>query len=100
MSSIQSARRTFVMSHILRMATVIVVLAFAATGAAQARGGHVARGGHFDHMGPPLGYVPQQSVTPQFNNPGPQLSVPYTGNAVDQLSPLMGAGQPDALGIK
>jgi hypothetical protein len=29
-----------------------------------------------------------------------QLSVPYTGNAVDQLSPLMGAGQPDALGIK
>jgi hypothetical protein len=32
--------------------------------------------------------------------PGPQLSVPYTGNAVDQFSPLMGAGQPDALGIK
>jgi hypothetical protein len=35
-----------------------------------------------------------------FNNPGPQLSVPQPGNAVDQLSPLIGAGQPDALGIK
>jgi hypothetical protein len=46
------------------------------------------------------GYVPQQSVAPQFNNPGAQISVPQAGNAVDQLSPLMGAGQPDALGIK
>jgi hypothetical protein len=52
------------------------------------------------YAGPPIGYEPQQSVAPEFNNPGPQLSVPYTGNAVDQLSPLMGAGQPDALGIK
>jgi hypothetical protein len=96
----QSIRRTFVMSHILRKATMIVVLAFAATGAAQARGSHVGHGGHFGHMGPPLGYVPQQSVAPQFNNPGPRMSVPSTGSAVDQLSPLMGAGQPDALGIK
>jgi len=45
-------------------------------------------------------YVPQQPVTPQFNNPGPQINVPQPGNAVDQLSPLFGAGQPDALGIK
>jgi hypothetical protein len=45
-------------------------------------------------------YVPQQPVAPQFNNPGPQISVPQPGNAVDQLSPLFGAGQPDALGIK
>jgi hypothetical protein len=47
-----------------------------------------------------LVYVPPQPVTPQFNNPGPQISVPQTGNAVEQLSPLFGAGEPDALGIK
>jgi hypothetical protein len=45
-------------------------------------------------------YVPQQPVTPQFNNPAPQISVPQPGNAVDQLSPLFGASQPGALGIK
>ena len=88
------------MSHILRKATVIVVLGLTAIGTAQARGvpGHF--GGHYGHMGPPLGYVPQQSVAPQFNNPGPRMRVPSTGSAVEQLSPLMGAGQPDALGIK
>jgi hypothetical protein len=95
------------MSFMTRMASVIILLALAALGAsymsaAHARGvGHF--GGHFGymgHMGPPIGYVPQQSIAPEFNNPGPQLSVPYTGNAVDQFSPLMGAGQPDALGIK
>jgi hypothetical protein len=59
--------------------------------------GYYAHGGF---AGPVYGYQPQQSMTPEFNNPGAQLSVPYTGNAVDQLSPLMGAGQPDALGIK
>jgi hypothetical protein len=57
-------------------------------------------GAHFGHMGPPIGYVPQPMATPQFNNPGPQISIPQPGNPVDQLSPLMGAGQPDALGIK
>ena len=94
------------MSTGLRLAIVINLLAHAAIGAhmgtAHARGlGHVGgHYGHMGHMGPPLGYVPQQSVTPEFNNPGPRLSMPYTGNAVDQLSPLMGAGQPDALGIK
>ena len=88
------------------MATVGVMLAFVATGAAQARG-NFDRGGfgsefdsHGGFAGLPLGYQSQQPMTPEFNNPGPQLSVPYTGNAVDQLSPLMGAGQPDALGIK
>jgi hypothetical protein len=88
------------MSKMLNKVAVIMMLGLTAIGTAQARGvpGHF--GGHCGHMGPPLGYVPQQSVTPQFNNPGPQLSVPYTGNAVDQLSPLIGAGQPDALGIK
>jgi len=55
---------------------------------------------HTGYAGPMFGYEPQQSVTPQFNNPGPQISVPQQGNPVDQLSPLMGAGQPDALGIK
>jgi len=33
-----------------------------------------------------LVHVPQQPVTPQFNNPGPQISVPQTGNAAEQLS--------------
>jgi hypothetical protein len=40
------------------------------------------------------GYQPQQSLARQFNNPRPQISVPQTGNAVDQLSPLM--GMPDS----
>jgi len=43
----------------------------------------------------------QEPQTPQFNNPGPQLSIPQPGNAVEQLSPLPGAAeQPDALGIR
>jgi hypothetical protein len=84
------------MSNILKTTAAVIMLGLAAMGSADARGGH----GHFGHMGPPIGYVPQQPMTPQFNNPGPQLSVPQTGNAVDQLSPIMGAGQPDALGIK
>ena len=88
------------MSKILTTAATIIVLGLAATGAADARGGHGHFVGHFGHMGPPIGYVPQSLATPQFNNRGPQLSIPQPGNAVDQLSPLMGAGQPDALGIK
>lgn len=54
---------------------------------------------HPSYLGLPE-YVPQQPVTPQFDNPGPQITVPEPGNPVDQLSPLFGAGQPDALGIK
>jgi hypothetical protein len=87
-----------VMAIILRMAILIILLGVGAMGAAQARGAHYAT--HFGHMGPMFGYEPQQPVTPQFDNPGSQISVPQTGNAVDQLSPLNGAGQPDALGIK
>jgi hypothetical protein len=56
--------------------------------------------GHAGYLGLIRGYEPQQSMAPQFNNPGPQIRVPQTGNAMDQLSPLVGAGQPDALGIK
>jgi hypothetical protein len=85
------------MLKILTTATTIIMLGLAATGVAQARGGHF--GGHHG-SGIIRGYQPQQSVAPQFNNPGPQMSIPQTGNAVDQLSPLMGAGQPDPLGIK
>ena len=88
------------MSNILKTTAAVIMLGLAAMGPADARGGHGGLAGHFGHMGPPIGYVPQQPMTPQFNNPGPQLSVPQTGNAVDQLSPIMGAGQPDALGIK
>jgi hypothetical protein len=90
------------MSNILKTTAAVIMLGLAAVGSADARGGHggFAHHGNMGHMGPPLGYQPQQSVGTQFNNPGPQISVPHTGSAVDQLSPLMGAGQPDALGIR
>jgi hypothetical protein len=39
---------------------------------------------------PPPIIVPQ--VTPQFNNPGPQLVVPQPGNPVQQLYPSLGGG--------
>ena len=42
----------------------------------------------------------QRSVPPQLNAPGSRLTLPQSGNPVDQLSPLGGAGQPDSLGIK
>src|SRR5262249_24252411 len=38
---------------------------------------------------PPL-IVPQ--VTPQFNDPGPQLTIPQPGNPVQQLAPTSGIG--------
>jgi hypothetical protein len=92
------------MSFTLRMAIVIILLTLAAVGAhmsaAHARVAHRHHAAHHGHLGPPLGYQPQQPMTPQFNNPGPKLWVPQGGSAVDQLSPLMGAGQPDALGIR
>ena len=90
----------FVISKILNTAAVIILLAFAATGVAQARGVHRHHATHHGHLGLPLGYQPQQPITPQFNDPGPQISVPQPGNPIDKLSPLMGVGQPDALGIK
>jgi hypothetical protein len=40
------------------------------------------------------------SVPPQFNDPGRQLTVPQSGNPVQQLSPMDNQGQPDSLGIK
>jgi hypothetical protein len=53
------------MLKILTTATIIM-LGLAATGVAQARGGHF--GGHHG-SGIIRGYQPQQSVAPQFNNP-------------------------------
>jgi len=84
-----------------KILTAAIVLGLALTGAAYARGIHYHHH-HVNgvHLGPPLGYQPQQPMTPQFNDPGPKLWVPQPGNAVEQLPPLMGAGQPDALGIK
>jgi hypothetical protein len=32
--------------------------------------------------------VPVPQVTPQFNNPGPQIVIPPPGNPVQQLAPL------------
>ena len=88
------------MSKIITATTAVAVLAVAATGVPQARGEHGIGGRHL-LLGPPPVGVPQQPVTPQFNNPGPQISVPRPGNAVNQLSPLpFGVDRPDALGIK
>lgn len=81
--------------------SILVLLGFLLTNSAWAAPHHLdspPRVGR--EVGSGLVYVPPQPVTPQFNNPGPQISVPQTGNAVEQLSPLFGAGQPDALGIK
>jgi hypothetical protein len=38
--------------------------------------------------------LPVPQVTPQFNDPGPQLVIPPPGNPVQQLSPTLGAGSP------
>jgi hypothetical protein len=89
-------KRRFVMSKI---PTAAIVLALALVESAYARGIH-HHYHHGGHLGLPRGYQPQQPMTPQFNDPGPKIWVPQPGNAVEQLSPLMGAGQPDALGIK
>jgi hypothetical protein len=43
------------------------------------------------HNPPPI-VVPQ--VTPQFNNPGPQVVIPPPGNPVQQLSPSLGTASP------
>jgi hypothetical protein len=100
MPSIEPIKRAFVMSRNLRMATAAIMLGFTSTGAVQARGGHGIGGRHL-LVGPPPVAVPQQPVMPQFNNPGPQISVPQPGNALNQLSPLpFGVDRPDALGIK
>jgi hypothetical protein len=40
---------------------------------------------------PPL---PVPQVTPQFNDPGPQLVIPPPGNPVQQLSPSLGTASP------
>jgi hypothetical protein len=88
------------MSKIITTTTAVAILAFAATGTAQARGGHGIGGRHL-LLGPPPVGMPQQPVTPQFNNPGPQITVPQPGNALNQLSPLpFGVDRPDALGIR
>src|SRR5262249_49353262 len=43
------------------------------------------------HNPPPI-VVPQ--VTPQFNDPGPQVVIPPPGNPVQQLSPSLGTASP------
>src|SRR5260370_12880041 len=46
------------------------------------------------HSPPPPVLLPVPQVTPQFNDPGPQLVIPPPGNPVQQLSPTLGAGSP------
>jgi hypothetical protein len=77
----QTTRRRLFMSKALNKVAVIMMLGLTAIGTAQARGVPERFGGHYGHMGPPLGYVSQQSVVPQFNNPGPQISIPQCGGA-------------------
>jgi hypothetical protein len=44
---------------------------------------------------------PLPQVTPQFNDPGPQIHISPSGNPVEQLAPLEGLGaSPSSLGIK
>jgi len=88
------------MSKILNTAAAIIMLGLAPVGTAHARGLHGHHATRHGHAGPIFGYQPQRPITPQFNDPGPKIWVPQPGNAVEQLSPIMGAGQPDALGIK
>ena len=52
------------------------------------------------HAVPPV-TLPVTPMTPQFNDPGPQLTLPSPGNPTQQLSPIEGlAPPPDPLGIK
>jgi hypothetical protein len=44
--------------------------------------------------------VAPNPVSPQFNDPGAQMTPVQPGNPVQQLSPLGNAGQPDSLGIQ
>jgi hypothetical protein len=45
------------------------------------------------HPPPPV-VLPVPQVTPQFNDPGPQLTLPQPGNPVQQLSPSLGTSAP------
>src|SRR6266702_2060302 len=44
------------------------------------------------HSPPPPVLLPVPQVTPQFNDPGPQLTIPQPGNPVQQLSPSLVTG--------
>jgi hypothetical protein len=60
MSSIEANKRTFAMSRNLKMATVAIMLALTATGAAQARGNfdrHPHPFAHTQTQGSPFGYA-------------------------------------------
>jgi hypothetical protein len=93
---------SFVMSKILSTMAAMISLSLSVAAPAFAANpwGGTEMQAHTGYAGPMFGYQPQQPVTPQFNNPGPQIRVPQPANPVDQLPPLMGAGQPDALGLK
>lgn len=43
---------------------------------------------------PPPVLLPVPQVTPQFNDPGPQVVIPPPGNPVQQLSPSLGTASP------
>jgi hypothetical protein len=73
------------MSHILRMATVIIMLAFAATAVAQARPINYHHHLHAGYAGPMYSQAQDElrpwnvpgrgiaGVAPLFNNPGPRI---------------------------
>jgi hypothetical protein len=73
--------------------SILVLLGFLLTDSAWAAPPHLDSPPRVRHeVGNGFVYVPPQPVTPQFNNPGPQISVPQTGNAVEQLSPSLALG--------
>jgi len=50
---------------------------------------------------PPIITQPVQPVTPQYNNPGPQIPLSRPGNPVEQLAPMDGIQPPpSSLGIR
>jgi hypothetical protein len=73
--------------------SILVLLGFLLTDSAWAAPPHLDSPPRVRHeVGNGFVYVPPQPVTLQFNNPGPQISVPQTGNAVEQLSPSLALG--------
>jgi len=74
------------MSKILSTTAAIIALYLSVAAPALAANDYHPWGGaeaHAGYAGPMFGYQPQQPVTPQFNNPGPQISIPQPVNPVD-----------------
>ena len=71
----------------MKVGLLAVAIAVLVAGPATARVHHFSARHH--HVSPlPYGYATQPQISPQLNDPGPQLSLPQPGNPVEQLAPL------------